>query len=127
MDIIKVVAFGIVSTVLIVLLKEQRGDIALILTIFSSLAIVLFAINKIGEVITLLDNLANNSGINKVYLVIIIKVTGIAYIVEFGKNICIDAGQTSIATKLEMAGKVIIVSLSIPIISSLFTVLVGLV
>lgn len=127
MDIFKVVAFGIVSTVLIVLLKEQRGDIALILTIFSSLAIVLFAINKIGEVITLLDNLANNSGINKEYLVIIIKVTGIAYIVEFGKNICIDAGQTSIATKLEMAGKVIIVSLSIPIISSLFTVLVGLV
>ena len=127
MDIFKVVAFAIVSTILVVLLKEERKDIALILSIFASLAIVLFAINKIGEVINLLDNLAENSGISKDYLLIIIKVTGIAYIVEFGKNICIDAGQTSIATKLEMAGKVIIVSLSIPIISSLFTVLIGLV
>ena len=127
MDIFKVVAFGIISTVLVVLLKEQRKDIALILTIFSSLAIVIFAIDKIGNVISLLDNLANNSGINKEYLVIILKVTGIAYIVEFGKNICLDAGLASIATKLEMAGKVAIVTLSIPIITSLFTVLVGLV
>ena len=127
MDIFKVVAFAIVSTILIVLLKEQRKDIALILTIFASLAIVIFAIDKISKIIELLNTLADNSGINKDYLLIIIKVTGIAYIVEFGKNICMDAGQTSIATKLEMAGKVIIVSLSIPIITSLFTVLVGLV
>lgn len=127
MDIFKVVAFAIVSTILVVLLKEQRKDIALILTIFASLAIVLFAIDKIGEVLNLLNNLADKSGISKDYLLIIIKVTGIAYIVEFGKNICIDAGQTSIATKLEIAGKVVIVTLSIPIISSLFTVLVGLV
>ena len=57
----------------------------------------------------------------------IIKVIGIAYIVEFGKNVCIDAGQSSIATKLEMAGKVVIVVLTIPLISSLVNVLVGLV
>ena len=49
------------------------------------------------------------------------------YIVEFGKNVCIDAGQSSIATKLEMAGKVVIVVLTIPLVSSLVNVLVGLV
>lgn len=127
MDIIKVVGFAIIASILVVVLKEQRKDIALILAIFSSIAIVFFAIGKISEIIELLDNLALKSGINKDYLMIIIKVTGIAYLVEFGKNVCIDAGQTSIATKLEMAGKVIIVSLSIPIITSLLTVLSGLV
>lgn len=127
MDIIKVVGFAIIASILVVVLKEQRKDIALILAIFSSIAIVFFAIGKISEIIELLDKLALKSGINKDYLMIIIKVTGIAYLVEFGKNVCIDAGQTSIATKLEMAGKVIIVSLSIPIITSLLTVLSGLV
>lgn len=127
MDIFKVVAFAIVATILIVILKEQRKEIALMLTIIAAMGIILLAINEISGIVNLLNNLAEKSGINKDYLLIIIKVTGIAYIVEFGKNICQDAGQSAIATKLEMAGKVIIVSLSIPIISSLLTVLSGMV
>ena len=127
MDIFKVVAFAIVATVLIVLIKEQRKEMALLLTIIASLGIILFAIDEISGIINLLDNLAEKSGISKDYLLIIIKVTGIAYIVEFGKNVCQDAGQSAIASKLEMAGKVVIVSLSIPIISALLTVLSGMV
>ena len=127
MDIFKVVAFALVATILIVLIKEQRKEMALMLTIVAALGIILFAIDEISGIIELLDNLAEKSGINKDYLMIIIKVTGIAYIVEFGKNICQDAGQSAIATKLEMAGKVVIVSLSIPIISALLTVLSGMV
>lgn len=127
MDIFKIVAFALVATILIVLIKEQRKEMALILTIVATLGIILFAIDEISGIISLLDNLAEESGINKDYLLIIIKVTGIAYIVEFGKNICQDAGQSAIATKLEMAGKVIIVSLSIPILSALLTVLSGMV
>lgn len=127
MDIFKVVAFAIVATVLIVLIKEQRKEMALLLTIIASLGIILFAIDEISGIISLLDNLAEKSGISKDYLLIIIKVTGIAYIVEFGKNVCQDSGQSAIASKLEMAGKVVIVSLSIPIISALLTVLSGMV
>ena len=126
MDIFKIVAFAIVATILIVILKEQRKEMALKLTIIAAMGIILFAISEISEIVNLLNNLAEKSGINKDYLLIIIKVTGIAYIVEFGKNICQDAGQSAIATKLEMAGKVIIVSLSIPIISSLLTVISGM-
>ena len=80
-----------------------------------------------SAIFELLDILVSKSGINKEFLTIILKITVIAYIVEFGKNICIDAGQSSIATKLEMAGKVIIVVLSLPIISSLVNILTGLV
>lgn len=127
MDIFRVVAFAIIATILIVLLKEQRKEMALMLTIIAALGIILFAIDEISEIINLLNTLAEKSGINKDYLLIIIKVTGIAYVVEFGKNICQDAGQSAIATKLEMAGKVVIVSLSIPIISALLSVLSGMV
>lgn len=127
MDIFKVVAFAIVATILIVILKEQRKEIALMLAIISCLGIIVFAIDELAKIIDLLNSLADKSGINKEFLIIIIKITGIAYIVEFGKNICVDAGQSAIGTKLEMAGKVIIVSLSIPIISSLLTILSGLV
>lgn len=126
-DVFKIVAFAIVSVVLILLIKQQKPEIALLLTIFSTIALLLFALNKMSGVFELLEILVSKSGINKDFLKIILKVTVIAYIVEFGKNICVDAGQSSIATKLEMAGKVMIVVLSLPIISSLVNILTGLV
>lgn len=126
-EVFKIVAFAIISVVLILLLKEQKPEISLMLTMAASIFIMFFAINKMSAIFELLDILVSKSGINKEFLTIILKITVIAYIVEFGKNICIDAGQSSIATKLEMAGKVIIVVLSLPIISSLVNILTGLV
>ena len=75
----------------------------------------------------MLYELVEKSGINSSFLVIILKVIGIAYLVELGKNICQDAGQSAIATKLEMAGKIIVVSISLPIFTSLISLLVELV
>lgn len=127
MEIFKVVGFSIVSVVLIVLLKEEKKEMALLLTIVSGICILVFVLSKLTPIIDMLNSLINNSGINKDFLVIILKITGIAYLVEFGKNICVDAGQSAIATKLEMAGKVIIVSLSLPLITTLVNLLSGLV
>ena len=127
MDVFKIVGFAIIAVVLVIVIKNQRPEIALILTIFASLSILLFAIYKMSDIVNVLNELVNVSGINKDFLTIIIKVTAIAYIVEFGKNICVDAGQTAIATKLEIAGKVIIVTLSLPLVSSLVSILTGLV
>ena len=127
MEIIKIVGVSIFAVIMIIILKGYRPEMALVLSIVTGIGIMLFAIYKMSSVINILNDLVTKSGINKDVLLIIIKVIGIAYIVEFGKNICIDAGQNSIATKLEMAGKVIIVVLTIPLISSLVNVLTGLV
>ena len=127
MEVIKIVGISIFAVIMIIVLKNYRPEMALVLAIVTGIGIMIFAIYKMSSVINILNDLVTKSGINKDFLLIIIKVIGIAYIVEFGKNICIDAGQSSIATKLEMAGKVIIVVLTIPLISSLVNVLTGLV
>lgn len=127
MEVVKIVGIAIFAVIMIIILKSYRPEMALILSIVTGIGIMLYAIYKMAPVVNVLNDLVNKSGINTKFLMIIIKVIGIAYIVEFGKNICVDAGQTSIATKLEMAGKVIIVVLTIPLISSLVNVLTGLV
>lgn len=127
MEIFKVVGFAIIAVVLVIVVKQQKPEIALIMSIASGVLILIFVITKMSDIVNLLDDLVSKSGINKDFFEIILKVTAIAYIVEFGKNICVDAGQTAIATKLEMAGKVIIVVLSIPLISALVNVLSKLV
>ena len=60
---------------------------------------------------------------NATYLSIILKITGIAILTEFGVSICKDAGEAAIASKIEFGGKIIIMSISIPIISALLEVI----
>ena len=126
-EVFKILGFAIIATILIVMLNNEKKEIGLVLSIAAGVCILLFTMSKITPIVDMLNSLIESSGINKEFLVIILKITGIAYLVEFGKNICMDAGQSAIATKLELAGKVIIVSLSLPLIATLVNVLTGLV
>lgn len=127
MEIIKVVGFAIFATMLVVILKDEKKEFAVALSVIAGVMLLLFCISKIDPIINMLYELVEKSGINSSFLVIILKVIGIAYLVELGKNICQDAGQSAIATKLEMAGKIIVVSISLPIFTSLISLLVELV
>lgn len=61
--------------------------------------------------------MAERAHIHPLYLQILLKVMGIAYIAEFGAQICRDAGEGTIAGKIEFAGKIFIVILAVPLIS----------
>ena len=53
-----------------------------------------------------------------------LKITGIAILTEFAVSICNDAGESAIATKIDLGGKIIIISISIPIIVALLELIV---
>ncbi|AIQ13674.1 stage III sporulation protein AD [Paenibacillus durus] len=116
MEIIQIVGIGLMSTVLILVLKEQKPMFAFLLAAATGILIFLFLIGRIGGVISTLQRLAESSGMETVYLKTVFKIIGIAYIAEFGAQIVRDAGQESIASKIELAGKVLIMTLAVPII-----------
>ena len=80
--------------------------------------------SKISGIISLIDNLAGKISINKEFITLLIKITGIAILTEFAVSICKDAGESSIASRIDMGGKVIIVSMSIPILAGLLETVV---
>lgn len=119
MDVIKVCAFCITAVVLCSFVKENNKNIALLLSIFAGSMILIYAISNIQAVVDVLKKLIEQSGINATYLNVILKVTAIVYLIEFGKGVCVDAGESALGTKLELAGKVVIVTLTIPVITTL--------
>lgn len=122
MTIFKIVGFGVIAVVLVMILKNQKPEIAIICVIASSLIMLIFVFDELKSVISLINNLIEKSSIDSTYIKIILKVIGISYIVEFGKDICKDAGESAIANKIEIAGKIIVVSISIPVIASLVNI-----
>ena len=124
MDIVKIIAFSIVAIVVIVILKSiKREDFALYVTIIAAVIIFALVLIKLQDIIDMLNSLISKSGINEEYLIILLKVTGISYIIELASNICKDAGSSALSSKLEMVGKVSIVILTIPILTSVLSVI----
>ncbi len=128
MEIFKIVGFSLIAVILIVILKSLKKDeFALITTIIASLVIFTLVLLKLEDITSLLTDLVNKSGINKEYLTILLKVTGISYIIELASNICKDAGSTALASKVEMMGKVSVVVLTIPILTSVISVVLDII
>ncbi|GGE46583.1 hypothetical protein GCM10011391_26730 [Pullulanibacillus camelliae] len=75
----------------------------------------------------MIERMAVNANLNLVYMTTILKIIGIAYIAEFGVQIARDAGQGALASKIELAGKILILVMAIPIIMAIIKTILGLI
>ncbi len=108
-------------------MKEQKPTFAFLLVVFVGCAIFLFLMDQVFEVISMLERLAINANVNMVYVETILKIIGIAYIAEFGAQITKDAGQGAIASKIELAGKILILAMAIPILTVIIETIIRLI
>ena len=119
MEIIKIIGIGLISLILIIMIKQYKPEYAIFISIVCGILIIAICQDKIIGIINLFKDLNNKTNIDFKYLDILLKITGIAILTEFAVSICKDSGENSIASKIDVGGKVIIISLSMPIIQAL--------
>ncbi len=119
MDIVQIIAIGIVSTILAITVKKQAPEISILISIAAGILIFFLLLPKLSSLIDVLENIGKMADYDLSYLSVILKIIGIAYIAQFGSQICSDAGEGVIASKVELAGKVMIMIVSAPIIIAL--------
>lgn len=124
MEIFQIVGFAIVATFMSIIIKKYRPEISLQIAIITGVIIFALMISKLSSVIELLRNITRRINIDFVYLLTIIKIIAIAYIAEFASEVCKDAGEGTIALKIEFAGKILIAVLAIPIIYALLDLII---
>lgn len=127
MDIVKIVGMGLVATVMVVLLRQEKPEIAVQMSIVIGVIIFLMMLDKIAAVIDILKDLSRRANIEMVYMSTILKIIGISYIAEFGSQICKDAGSSATASKIELAAKVMIMVLSLPILIAVLDLILKIV
>ncbi len=120
MSIMQVVALALVALVLIVVIRQEKPELAMQISVAAGIIIVIFVLWKLVGVIKVLERLAQRAELNMVFLGALLKIIGIAYVAEFGTQVCRDAGENALAFKVELAGKVMILVLAAPIISTIF-------
>lgn len=126
MDIVKIIGVGLFALIIIIILKQYKPEFTVYVSIIAGAIILFMVIGKIQAIINLLSNLTSKMGTGSQFLKILLKITGIAILTEFAVSICKDSGETAIASKIDLGGKIIIISISIPIITALLELVINI-
>ena len=126
MGIFQVVATGVLSAVLAITIKKQCPEIALIITIAASVLIFLMILPMLAQAVGVLTNVGAMLDGGMQYVSLALRVIGVAYMAELGASVCADAGETAIAAKIDLGGRVIIMVLAMPIVVDIIGVVLGL-
>ena len=124
MDIIKIIGVGLIALIIIILLKQYKPDFVIYVSLIAGALILFMVLDKLTGIIDLLSNLSNKAGVSSQFLGILLKITGIAFLTEFAVSICNDSGESAIANKIDLGGKIIIIAISVPIISALLELII---
>ena len=118
MEIFKILAICIITAVLAVVLKQQKGEYALMVALAGGTVVILYIIKGVLSPIEYINEGLLKSGINTEYFAVALKALGISYVTGFIADICRDSGQASLASKAELAGKCAIFIISVPLIGA---------
>ena len=126
-NIIRIIGIGLVSIILIGIIKQYRPEFVIYILLVSGILIIYMVLNEFTNIINMIREISNKTKLNTQFLGLLLKMTGIAYLSEFAISICKDSGESSIANKVEMGSKILLVSMSIPIISNLLEVILKII
>lgn len=127
MELLKIVGIGIIISVTIVIVKQVKPEFAVGVLIAGSIVMLLYFLQYFTDVLNVFDSIIQKTGIDKNLFSIILKIVGVGYVIEFGANICSDSGNSAIADKIILCGKMLILILAMPIITSLLDIVIGLI
>ncbi len=125
-ELLKILAVALVTTFAHMLVKQTKPEIAILISIVGSMLIIIMAVNVVNSVISSFYKIFQVTGVQTALLSPLLKIVAIGYIAEFGANICIDAGASSVADKVLFSAKVIILVIAMPIITTVIDLVVAL-
>lgn len=123
---IKVVLIGLVAVFVVLLLKVGKPEFAMAVSLAACVLILLIAAGTLSTVVRDLQRLFQYISLPEGYLKILFKILGVTYLAEFGSALCKDAGQTAISGQIELVGKLTILAISMPVVTSLFEMIAGM-
>ena len=127
MEMAQIAAIGIISAVLAIVVKKQSPETALAVSIAASVLIFILILPRVSSVMDMAKTIAEAVDTNENYIGIIFKVVGISYIAEFASQISADGGESAIAAKIDLAGRILIMAVSAPVLLALLDVVVNLI
>lgn len=127
MSVYAIVGISAIIAVLSISLKKYSPEYSMLMIIMTGIFLIFNILKMLDPILSEIKKLSENLGIFSEHIFILLKVLAISFLTQFSSDTCIDAGQTSLASKIELAGKVLILEASLPLLKEVINIIVSLV
>ena len=123
MELFQLIGIAFLTAVTALLLRSTRPELSFAVTVAGCIILLLIVLDLVKDGLSVFGEIAETSGIDASLIKILLKMIGIGYLVEFSAGILNDFGQNSVADKLVFAGKIVIFSVSLPVLRALLSLI----
>ncbi len=124
--IFKIIGLAFVIVVAVMVVKQTKPEMAILVGVAGSIIFFFYIIDLLEQAFGVFTYILDSTGLNSELFVVLLKIIGVGYLTEFSANICNDSGNSAVASKILLAGKLVIFVLAIPIIKSLIDIIVSI-
>lgn len=126
MDYLKIIAMGIVTTIATLIVKQVKSDFSIVVALSGGILMLIMIASQLTSLIGSVSEIFSRTQIDSALLNNLFKIIAIGYVTEFSASLCADAGCQSIGDKMLFCGKIVILFMTIPIITCLLDIIIGI-
>lgn len=119
MEIMRVIGVGLVGVLLANMLKRDKPEWHLVVLVATGVVVLTIVLSSMATVINAFGSLLSAGGVDSSLFAGVLKIVGIGYLTEYAASVCTDAGAVSVAGKIQLAGKIAVFLMGLPVITSL--------
>lgn len=127
MNIIGIAGIAIIAAVIAAMMRRYHQEYAVIISIAAGIVILLEIFANLSPAVKQISILLSSAGLTADYALILFKTLGICFLAQFAADSCRDAGESALASKVELAGKISIVVLALPLFEKIAKTATGLI
>lgn len=117
-------AFGVAMLAMTV--RSAHGGMGAVFSLSCGAVLLLLVTQRLGQVIEAFYQLSALVPVGQEHIALILKVLGVSMLSEFAAQACRDAGEEGIALRVELGGKVMLLTLSLPLLEKIAQLIVDL-
>lgn len=126
MDALQIAGLTVCAAVIALVLRRLRPEAATALVLAAGAMTALLILPQLAEIVTGILSLADTGQVRDGYMVQLLKVGGISLLTDFAAQTCRDAGEDGLAMKAELAGRVLLIALALPVMRTLLAQILSL-
>ncbi|HIZ16572.1 MAG TPA: stage III sporulation protein AD [Firmicutes bacterium] len=126
MNITAIAAFAVIAAVLAVMLRQYKPEYSIILSVAAGVLLLMFVVSAAAPIVDKINEIMDKSAAVSQYGGVLIKALGICLISQMACDACTDAGEVSLASKAELAGKIAMVLVALPLFDDILDVVIKL-
>jgi len=126
MEVLAVVGIGLVAAMLTLLLRQHRPEFAMLVSLAAGVVILLMVCRDLLPVVDQIRTMMQSVSMPQEYTAVLFKALGICFLTQVACDTCKDAGEGAIAAKVEMAGKVLVLAVSLPLFQQVLSIVYSL-